>query len=327
MMTRLIPILLVSALASVSSPGQTSMSTGGSAANTSFNGSNLPVEPIGSNDLLGVTVYDSPELTRTVRVSPEGDIRLPMLPEPIHAQGLLPAQLEEAIASTLAKDDILVDPIVTVAVLEYRSRPITVVGAVRRPTTFQATGTVTLLDAISQAEGLADNAGSEILVSHPNPSHDAQDPLLIQRIPIRSLLDASDPALNIRLQGGEEVRVTDAGRIFVVGDVKRSGAIYITGGNSQSTVLKALALSEGLDRWHKDVAFIYRNEGGPGGSNTISVPLKEILNGKAPDIALVANDILYIPDAAGKRATLKVLETTLIMGASLGGALIYTYHP
>ena len=61
---------------------------------------NLPIiERIGANDLLAVAVYDAPEFTRSVRVSPEGVIRLPMLTQPVQAVGLLPSELETAIAA------------------------------------------------------------------------------------------------------------------------------------------------------------------------------------------------------------------------------------
>jgi polysaccharide export outer membrane protein len=119
----------------------------------------LPVEKIGPDDLIGITVYDAPELTRTVRVDAGGDIRLPMVPQHIKAAGLYPAELEKAISTVLIQENVLVDPVVTVSVVEYRSRPITVAGAVKTPVTFQATGTVTLLDAITRAGGLTENAG------------------------------------------------------------------------------------------------------------------------------------------------------------------------
>lgn len=145
-----ISVLVLSGTSQFSSQAQTTPNhTPG--ATTYSEGSNLPAEKIGRDDLIGITVYDAPELTRTVRVGTDGDIRLPMLRQHVHADGLSPADLENAITKALTDESILVDPIVTVSVVEYRSRPITVVGAVKTPLTFQATGTVTLLDAISRA--------------------------------------------------------------------------------------------------------------------------------------------------------------------------------
>src|ERR1017187_5627976 len=117
-------------------------------AATETQGGNLPAQPIGANDLIAVSVYDAPELTRTVRVSTDGFVRLPMLKQRVKAQGLMPGELESAIAKALQDEQIIVDPFVTVTVAEYNSHPISVAGAVKQPLTFQATGPVTLLEAI-----------------------------------------------------------------------------------------------------------------------------------------------------------------------------------
>jgi protein involved in polysaccharide export with SLBB domain len=115
--------------------------------------SNLPTQPVGPDDLLALSVYDSPELTRTVRVDADGNIRLPMLRDAIQVRGMVPAQVESTIANSLTKGKVLVDPIVTVTIVEYQSRPVNVVGAVKTPLVFQATRPVPLLDAIARAGG------------------------------------------------------------------------------------------------------------------------------------------------------------------------------
>jgi polysaccharide export outer membrane protein len=315
--------LLAIAVASSAFAQQQANSNHVGAGATSFGeGSNLPTEKVGADDLLGITVYDAPELTRTVRVDSDGYIRLPMLRKRIQAAGLYPVQLENSITGALIDENVLVEPIVTVSVVEYRSRPITVVGAVKSPLTFQATGTVTLLDAISRAGGLAENAGSEILVSHQPLSAVDKSVTLFQRIPVHGLIGGQDPALNLHLEGGEEIRVPEAGRVFVVGNVKHPGAFYITDG-SESSVMKALALSEGLETFSAHKAYIYRLEGGSTSRNEIPVELKKIMERKAPDVSLMANDILYIPDASGLKASMKVLETSIGIGAGLGSAMIY----
>lgn len=284
---------------------------------------NLPVQKIGRDDLIGVTVYDSPELTRTIRVGSEGEIRLPMLNQHIKASGLYPAELERAITAALTEENVLVDPIVTVSVVEYRSRPILVAGAVKNPITFQATGNVTLLDAISQAQGLTENAGAEILIRRPVGEGDGGAGLPVQRIPVKDLLNGADPSLNLPLQGGEEIRIPEAGRIFVLGNVKRPGAFLITNG-SESSVMKAIALSEGLNSFSAPKAYIYRTEGGAGGRNEIPIELKKIMNRSTPDVPLLANDILYVPDSAGLKASMKVLEASVGVGAAVSSALIYS---
>lgn len=315
-------VALVLSLTSHSSSQAQTTPDHGTGATTYSEGSNLPVEKIGRDDLVGITVYDAPELTRTVRVGTDGDIRLPMLRQHVHAAGLYPADLENAITAALIDESVLVDPIVTVSVVEYRSRPITVVGAVKSPTIFQATGTVTLLDAISRAGGLSENAGPEIRVTCLPSSASDKSVMLTRRIEVTRLIAGEDPELNLHLEGGEEIRVPEAGRIFVTGNVKKPGAFYITDG-SQSSVMKALALSEGLDTFSAHKAYIYRLEGGSGARTEIQIELKKIMDRKSPDVALMANDILYIPDAAGLRAGMKVLQTSIGIGAGLGSSLIY----
>jgi len=316
-------ILLLAIAVSSSASAQQQMTTNraGMGATALSEGSNLPIEKIGRDDLVGITVYDAPELTRTVRVTSEGDIRLPMLRQHIRAAGLFPVELESAITAALIDENVLVNPIVTVSVVEYRSRPISVSGAVKHPITFQATGTVTLLDAISQAEGLTDNAGSEILVTRLQAGTNDNSVALTERISVRRLIGGEDPTLNLNLEGGEQIRVPEAGRVFVVGNVKKPGAFYITDG-SESSVMKALALSEGLDTFSAHKAYIYRLEAGTGGRNEIRIELKKILDRKSPDVPLLASDILYVPSASGLQASMKVLQTSIGVGTGLASAFM-----
>jgi len=318
-------VMALGMVGSASAQQSTNLGSQGLAAPSFKESSDLPLEKIGNDDLVGITVYDAPELTRAVRVGSDGDIRLPMLRQHIKAAGLYPAELEAAITKALIDGQVLVDPIVTVTVVEYRSRPITIAGAVRDPMTIQATGTVTLLDAISRAGGLTENAGAEILVSRPPSATNDKSVALVERIPVHGLLSGEDPSLNLHLQGGEDIRVPEAGRVFVLGKVKRPGSFLITDGN-QSSVMKAVALSEGLDSFPSHKAYIYRVEGGAAGRSEIPIELKSIMDRKSPDVPLMANDILYIPDATRTRVSVRVLEATVGVSAAVGVALLSIYR-
>ena len=321
----LLTIVAAGVLHAQSQPGTTSEMHVGPAATSPGESANLPGEQIGPNDLIGITVYDSPELTRTVRVDSDGTIRLPMLEKHIQAAGLDPEDLEKAIAKALIEGQILVDPIVTVTVVEYLSRPINVVGAVNKQVTFQATGDMTLLDAISRAGGLANNAGPDILVSRQEPTSHGKSTTLTQRIPAHGLLDAVDPSLNLRLQGGDVVRVPEAGLVYVIGNVKTPGA-YPIRGDSGTSVLKLMALTQGMNSFTARTAYIYRNEGGSGGNGQIPVELKKIIEHKSPDVPLMANDILYVPVAGGRKAAFRTLAVVGAIGVAVGTTLLYVYH-
>lgn len=284
---------------------------------------NLPGQRIGPNDLVAISVYDAPEFTRTVRVSADGTLRLPMVGARLPVAGLQPAELETLIADTLVKEGLFVKPVVMVTVAEYASRPIAVVGAVKRPLTFQAVGRVTLLDALARAEGLAAEAGPEVLVSLPDRAEEGKR--LLRRIAVRDLLEQTRPDLNLELTGGEEIRVPEAKRIFVAGNVKKPGAFPVREG-AEMTVLKALALSEGLSPYPQKLAFIYREDDSSGGRKEIPVELAKIVARKVPDLALEPGDTLYIPEDRGKKNTMSIVEKAAAFGgATASGVLIWRH--
>ncbi len=272
---------------------------------------NLPSQQLGIDDLVAVSVYDAPELTRTTRVEPDGTIHLPLLTEGVKAAGLFPRQLEAAVAAELVSEQILVAPTVKVTVAEYHSRPVAVMGAVKLPVTFQAVGVVTLLDALAKAGGLNDLAGSEILVTREQA---------LERVSVKRLLNDADPAVNFVLHGGEEVRVPEAGKIYVAGNVHKSGAFLVRDG-SENSVMKLVALAEGLAPFHFKTAYIYRPDSG-GARQEIPVDLDKILSRKSPDVALQVNDLLYVPDNKGKRLAANVIDKLAGFGSSTASGLI-----
>lgn len=292
------------------------------AASTPEIGANLPAQSVGPNDLIAVSVYDAPELSRTIRVGADGYFRLPMLKQRIKAEGLYPSELEAAIIAALREEDILVDPFVTVTIAQYHSRPISVAGAVKMPLVFQAESPVTLLEAISRAQGLREDAGREILLSRTQPGPEGKQIMLTRRISVRGLIDDANPDLNEILTGGEEIRVPEVSKIYIMGNVKKPGAFPVQDG-SETTVMELLALAEGLMPFAGNQAFIYRREA-KGPKNEIPVPLDKIMKRQSPDVVLTANDILYIPDNHGKRLGIAALEKILLFGGTAGAtALIY----
>lgn len=285
---------------------------------------NLPSQPVGANDLLNVAVYKCPELTRTFRVSADGAIRMGLLKKPISVTGKMPAEIESDIAKALVTDEIMVEPLVTVTVIEYRSRPISVTGAVKRPVTFQAYGTIRLLDAINRAEGFSTEAGNELVVSIPQADPAATP--IVRHISTRELIDRADPELNFLLRGGEEIRVPMYNRIYVAGNVKKPGEVRIQD-TGDTTVMKALAMSEGLLTYSQKEAYIYRRINDMGEKQEIPIELKNIIERKAPDVKLQANDILYIPEDHKRKTTMSALDKALTTAlGTASGVLIYR-HP
>jgi polysaccharide export outer membrane protein len=204
-----------------------------------------------------------------------------------------------------------VNPIVKVTVVEYHSRPIAVMGAVRKPVTFQAEGTVTLLDALARAEGLDDNSGTEVLVTRSGA---------IAHIPLKALLKDADPAANLALSGGEEIRVPAAGTITVVGNVQRPGAFPVREAGDHS-VMKLVALSEGLLPYAEKIAYVLRRDE-TGATQEIPIELDKIMKRESTDIVLLAGDIFYIPDNKKRRTTMGILDRITSFGSTTASGVL-----
>jgi polysaccharide export outer membrane protein len=230
----------------------------------------------------------------------------------------MPDQIEGRIAKALVAEQILVDPVVTVTLSEIASRPIRVAGSVRRPVTFQAEGRTTLLDALSRAEGLAPEAGGEILVTRAGK---AGQPAVTTRVLVKDLIEHATPEANLALSGGEEVRVPEVGRVFVVGNVTKPGGFPMAGDDGM-TVMKALALAEGLSPFAAKVAYVYRPVEGQE-KQEVPIELRKIMDRKNPDVPLTAGDILYVPDNRRSRMTASVLDKVVSFAAgTASGALV-----
>jgi polysaccharide biosynthesis/export protein len=279
-------------------------------------GANLPFQPLGPSDLVRLSVYDSPALSRSFRVDQDGSLLLPLLKQPVKVNGLLPDAAAKVIARNLKDQNIFVNPIVDVAVVEYRSRAVTISGAVKSPATIQEFQETRLLDAINDAGGLSSDAGPEVVLERPGsaPSH----------VLVKDLLDGSHPELNVKVTGGDRISVPEVQKIFVVGQVKAPGSFPFTD-SQDTTVLKAVAMSGGLDSFNRNTAYIYRAQPGETEKKQIEVPLRKIMDRKAPDMKLAANDILYIPTNRGMKNTASVLSHVTGMGNTAVSAAIWSH--
>ncbi len=243
---------------------------------------------IGTGDLLSIEVFDVEELSRDVRVSELGTIALPLLPARLHAAGLTEIQLEEKLAELLETSGLVSRPQVTVTVKERKSKPITVIGAVNHSMVYQAVRPVTLLEVLSEAGGIANDAGSTVIISRaapdpgqragpaggpvaPAPTGSADPkglspsatttsgpgdsvatppplPPLTLFINLNDLLETGDPKFNIPIEGGDVVSVPRAGIVYVMGAVDHPGGFVLANDREQMSALKALALAGGFRR-------------------------------------------------------------------------------
>jgi polysaccharide export outer membrane protein len=296
--------------------------------------------PIGAGDVVHVEVFDVPELSRDIRVSTTGDISFPLVHERIRAAGVTPFQLEESIQEKLIENGLVSHPQVSVFVKEQNSQPVTVLGAVMHPMTFQMIRPTSLLELLANAGGIADTAGTVILITRQtraetvkpvsDTSNDASDSgSQTIKIQLQDLLDTGDTKFNIQVYGGDIVNVPPAGIVYVMGGgVSQPGGYVIQSHGEQITVLKSIALAHGLGGYAKgDDALLYRMNPKTGEREAIPVHIKQIEKNKSEDVAMKSNDILYVPDSLARKVAVKAAEAAVSIGS---GVLIYrtqTSHP
>jgi len=153
---------------------------------------------IGKEDVLDVSVWRDPDLSRTLPVRPDGFITLPMVGE-VQAEGRTTVELEQDISRRLQK--YIQAPRVTVMVREVNSARVFVTGEVQKPGAYPLRGNVTVLQALAMAGGLtefADRDGMTVIRANNGP-----------RIPVRysALVDRRTQGADFPLQPGDTVVV------------------------------------------------------------------------------------------------------------------------
>jgi polysaccharide export outer membrane protein len=195
-----------------------------------------------------------------------------------------------------------------------------VMGAVRTPGVFQLGATMPLMRVITQAGGFNEDAGTTVQVVRAGAS--TQDQVL--RIPIEDLRMGLLTA-NIPIYGGDTVNVLPAGSVYVVGAVNKPGRHTLKSDSDQMTLLRLIALVEDTKRTAKLEATVILRKDATGATHEIPVDLKKILQRKAPDVAVLANDVVFIPDSMGKRAAARGGEAAMQVGmmALLRGIFLF----
>jgi polysaccharide biosynthesis/export protein len=301
---------------------------------------------IGPQDLLEISVFEAPELNPAVRVSASGEISLPLVGA-VQAVDLTPKALEFVLQELLRRS-YMKDPHVSVFIKEMQSHPVSVFGAVKKPGVFQIDGPKSLVEILSMAEGLAEDAGDTVIVMRgaalPNgeePALDASSPKAKPDVPaanasrasedqaggttvvssLKNLLESGDPRYNVTVYPGDVVKVTRAGVVYVEGDVKKPGGFMLKT-NENISVLQAVALAEGLTRTAAGShARIIRTNEGTGARTEIPIDLNKILAGGLTDAMLHPNDIVFVPNSTGK----SVFYGGTQAAVSVGSAAVYRW--
>lgn len=156
---------------------------------------------IGNADVLAITVWKEPEVSRSVPVRPDGRISLPLVGE-IQATGRTPLQLEQDIAAKL--QTYINKPEVTVIVQEINSEKFNILGRVIKPGSYPLAGGATVLDAIATAGGFQDFAKQKsIYILRVNPSG-GQTRIFFN---YKDVVKGKHPEENVKLQARDTIVV------------------------------------------------------------------------------------------------------------------------
>jgi polysaccharide export outer membrane protein len=282
---------------------------------------------LGPQDQLAIRVMDLEETPSTpLRIDPIGNIDLPLV-GPMHVADLTISQLRAQLVEKFRK--YVRDPVVTVTVVEFHSQPVTVAGSVRSPGVHQIEGPKRLLEVISLAGGVTDNAGAKVIITReassgplpiPGARPDVGGKFSVGEIELPGLISGVTPSKNILIMPHDVVSVPPAELVYVLGEVNRPGGFTI---HSHSTIsaLEAVAMAGGVPRTARPAnARILRVVGDGKMRTIIRTDLSRIIDGKSPDVPLQADDILFIPNNVPRIAMLRAIETTVAVGT---GILIY----
>ncbi len=258
-------------------------------------------------DELDVTVYGATDLSGHNRVSADGNISMPLIGY-VRVAGLSSSEAEGAIEAKLRQNHVVLDPQVSVYVKEYSGSGISVAGEVAKPGFYSALGPHRLFDVLQAAGGPTDKAADKVLINH----RDQKD---ATSVPI-SKNPAEMAANNVDLQPGDTVVVPKAGIVYVLGEVTRPGG-YVLNSTGGITVLQVVAAaggpthvaSPGKTRLLRRSENEFQEQG---------IDLKKLLRGKAQDVSVRDQDILFVPSSAVKTA----LNASALV-ATVGAAAIY----
>jgi polysaccharide export outer membrane protein len=288
---------------------------------------------IGPRDVIEIKVDDAPELSVTAAVSADGTFLMPYLKR-LKAEGKTTDGLAKEIADGL-RGKYLKDPNVMIFVKQFNSRAFFILGAVKKPGVYQIEGKPSLIKLLTIAGGPADNHGSTAIILHEVKKETAA----ASKPPTETAsADEAEPEYSVRtvningifkglglenkeayLEPGDIINVLPADVFFVAGEVFAPGQFPLSEG---TTLRQAMALAQGTTfNAATGEGIIFRTDPATGHRDEIKVDVGAVMKNRKPDIPLVANDIVLVPNSKTKTIGNAVLKA-LGMGAAQRGPFI-----
>ncbi len=288
----------------------------------------IPDYVLGPGDQISLHVDDLDELSdRPISVDPSGFIDLPLAGQ-VQAAGLTLDQLRGELTTKLRP--FITTPRIVINLAASGSQPVSVIGEVTSPGVHQLAGTKHLLEVLSLSGGVKSDAGPNVLVTRAakwgsiNAPRTRTDPATGETtatFSLDSLMTSQAPQNNIVIRPDDVISVPRADLVYVLGDVHKAGGFQLSTHETIS-LLQALTLAEGLaqDNAAKRARILRPVPGGDGTPRQIPVDVPKIFAGKAPDVQLFANDVLFIPHSGLKVTSRRAMDAAI---GITSGILIY----
>ncbi len=243
---------------------------------------------IGSEDLLEITVFELPQFNVTSRVSGDGTVTMPLVGS-VEVGGLTKKEAEKKVAAAL-ETKYVNNASVSINIKEYKSKQVSILGAVKNPGAYYILSNRTLLQLLSDAGGLAPQAGKICFVFRSGA------PKI--EIDLDKLMNSGNEEFNIQVRPGDVINVPLETKVivYVLGAVRSPGAIEMTT-TLPVTLLAAIARAGGLTDEASKSNIQIRRKDDQGANSVIKVNLKDILKGKTADIPLYPGDTINISES------------------------------
>ncbi len=245
---------------------------------------------VGSGDVLDVQVFGNEDLSRSASVQPNGAIHLPLIGE-VPVSGLTVTEIQRKLVSLWGRD-YLVSPQVEVRVREYQSQFAFVVGEVNQPGRKPLRGRTRLIDLLVEAGGFTPRASGEVTIARNEGAFDGGGRTLHIRLAGGPMTPQDQVNLEIPLLNGDIITAQPKQYVTVEGEVNRPGRYAIDG---ELSITGAISSAGGLTRFGSNAVRVRRVDPGSGTTQIVRVDLKKVRDGKAPDLALLPNDVVSVP--------------------------------
>lgn len=246
---------------------------------------------VGPGDVLEVTVFGNDDLSRIPTVQTDGSISLPLLGE-VQVAGLTVSEVQRKITNLLERD-YLVKPQVEVKVREYQSQFVSVVGEVNSPGRKPLRGRTRLIDLLTEAGGFKPTASGDVIIARRDGDFAEGQRSITVRI-TRSVSPSMQDLVNLELplRNGDIITALPKSYVTVDGEVTRPGRYAI---EADLTVTGAISLAGGLTRFGSGTVKVRRTDQESRKVTIVEVDLKDVRNGKKPDVPLQPNDVVSVP--------------------------------